>query len=91
MLRIFSPWKIPTASGGFQPVNLGTYRQHATARPLKLLSVSYSTSCYAIIYLLTPDTSHIFIATYKEIILTVNWVEPLHNKHAMYVYVSYFY
>ena len=33
VLRIFSPWKILTASAGFEPTNLGTSRQHATPRP----------------------------------------------------------
>ena len=34
-LRIFSPSKIPTASVGFEPANLGTKGQHATSRPPK--------------------------------------------------------
>ena len=37
VLRIFSPWKILMTSGGFEPVNLGTQRQHATLRPPKPL------------------------------------------------------
>ena len=35
VLRIFSPLKIPTASAGFEPANLGTKSQHVTPRPLK--------------------------------------------------------
>ena len=38
VLRIFSPWKNPTASAGFEPANLGTKGQHATSRPPKPLS-----------------------------------------------------
>ena len=37
VLRIFSPWKNPTASAGFEPANLGTKGQHATSRPPKPL------------------------------------------------------
>ena len=37
VLRIFSPWKNPTASAGFDPANLGTKGQHATFRPPKPL------------------------------------------------------
>ena len=34
----FFALKNPTASAGFEPVNLGTKGQHATSRPLKPLS-----------------------------------------------------
>ena len=37
MLRIFSSFKNPTASAGFEPANLGTKGQHATPRPPKPL------------------------------------------------------
>ena len=37
VLRNFSTWKILTASAGFEPANLSTWRQHATAKPPKLL------------------------------------------------------
>ena len=37
VLRIFSPWKNPTASAGFEPANLGTKGQHPTYRPPKPL------------------------------------------------------
>ena len=37
VLKIFSPWKNPTASAWFEPVNLGTKGQHATSRPPKPL------------------------------------------------------
>jgi hypothetical protein len=33
----FSPWKILTASAGFEPTNLGTRGQHASSRPPKPL------------------------------------------------------
>ena len=39
VLRIFSPWKILTASAGFEPANLGTERQHTTPRPSKPLEL----------------------------------------------------
>ena len=35
----FFALKNPTASAGFEPANLGTKGQHATARPLKPLTV----------------------------------------------------
>ena len=38
VLRIFSPWKNPTASAEFKPSNFGTKGQHATSGPPKLLS-----------------------------------------------------
>ena len=38
MLRIFFALKNPTASEGFEPVNLGTKGQHATSRPPKPLT-----------------------------------------------------
>jgi len=41
MLRIFSPFKIPTASAGFEPANLGTKGQHDTPRPPKPLNTIY--------------------------------------------------
>ena len=37
VLRIFSPWKIPTDLAGFEPANLDTKGQHATSRPPKPL------------------------------------------------------
>ena len=37
VLRIFSPWKDPTALVGFETANLGTKGQHATSRPPKPL------------------------------------------------------
>ena len=37
----FSPWKILTASTGFEPANLGTKGQHATSRSPKPLSHTY--------------------------------------------------
>jgi len=37
VLRIFSPFKNPTVSAGFEPANLGTKGQHATPRPPKPL------------------------------------------------------
>jgi hypothetical protein len=37
MLRIIFALKIPTASAGFEPANLGTRGQHATSRPPKQL------------------------------------------------------
>ena len=37
MLRIFFALKNPTASAGFEPVNLGTKGQHASPRPPKPL------------------------------------------------------
>ena len=36
-MRIFFALKIPTASAGFEPWNLGTKGQHATSRPPKQL------------------------------------------------------
>jgi len=49
-----SPWKILAASAGFEPVNLGTYKQHATPRPPKPLSpcltcssiISFTYACH---------------------------------------------
>ena len=38
VLRTFFALKNPTASAGFEPVNLGTKGQHATSRPPKPLS-----------------------------------------------------
>ena len=35
VVRIFFALKNPTASAGFEPVNLGTKGQHATTRPPK--------------------------------------------------------
>ena len=35
LLRIFSPWKIPTASVGFEPANLVIKGKHATSIPPK--------------------------------------------------------
>jgi len=35
VLRIFFPFKNPTALAGFEPANLGTKDQHATSRPPK--------------------------------------------------------
>ena len=40
MLRFFRP-KNPTASAGFEPVNLGTKGQHATSRPPKPFIIYY--------------------------------------------------
>jgi hypothetical protein len=40
VLRIFRP-KVPTASAGFKPSNLGTKGQHATSRPPKPLAITY--------------------------------------------------
>ena len=37
----YLPLKIPTASAGFEPTNLGTKGQHATSRPSKPLSTRY--------------------------------------------------
>ena len=37
VLRIFFALKNPTASAGFEPANLGTKGQHASARPPKQL------------------------------------------------------
>ena len=39
VLRIFVALKNPTASVGFEPANLGTKGQYATARPPKPLMV----------------------------------------------------
>ena len=39
VLRIFSPWKNPTVSAGFEPANLGTKGQNTTSRPPKPLNV----------------------------------------------------
>ena len=41
-LRIFFALKNPTASAGFEPVNLGTKGQHATPRPPKPLVLEIS-------------------------------------------------
>ena len=41
VLRIFLPLKIPTASAGFEPANLGTKGQHATSRPPKPIQSFY--------------------------------------------------
>jgi hypothetical protein len=39
VLRIFTPFKNPTVSAGFEPANLGTKGQHATSRPPKPLQI----------------------------------------------------
>ena len=41
VLRIFFRPKNPTASAGFEPANLGTKGQHATARPPKPIVCMY--------------------------------------------------
>jgi len=41
VLRIFSPFKNPTASAGFEPAILGTKGQHATPRPPKPLTPAH--------------------------------------------------
>ena len=41
VLRVFFALKNPTATAGFEPVNLGTNGQHATPRPPKTLAYIY--------------------------------------------------
>ena len=41
----FFPLKNPMALAGFEPANLGTKGQHATPRPLKLLTEDYRITC----------------------------------------------
>ena len=45
VLRIFSPWKNPTASAGFEPSNFDTKGQHATSRPPKPLLPCHKKLC----------------------------------------------
>ena len=45
VLKIFFVLKNPTASVGFEPVNLGTKGQHATFRPPKPTYVAVSDYC----------------------------------------------
>ena len=60
VLRIFSPWKIPTALAGFEPANLGTKGQHATSRPPKPLLASLLDGG------LWTSTSRCYFSAWKE-------------------------
>jgi hypothetical protein len=58
VLRIFFALKDPTASAGFEPVNMGTKGQHAASRPPKPgltlpLLVSYFTCFIPVMYQLS--------------------------------------
>ena len=57
VLRIFFRPKNPKASAGFEPANLGTKGQHATARPPKppIKSEKYRCRIYTVI---SPDDGH---------------------------------
>jgi len=51
VLRIFSPFKNPMASAGFEPANLGTKGQHATSRPpnrFTVIKINYKFSAVQI-------------------------------------------
>ena len=51
VLRIFFALKNPTASAGFEPVNLGTKGQHVTSRPPKPLLPGFKPIIIQFIYI----------------------------------------
>ena len=60
----FFTLKNPTASAGFEPVNLGTKGQHATSRPPKPLSgrtlTCYSSTCLEVLRKTTKNSTALF-------------------------------
>jgi hypothetical protein len=66
---IFFALKNPTASAGFEPVNLGSKGQHSTSRPPKPLinGLSELSSLVLLLYLLVLLPQSFLVATIKQL------------------------
>ena len=77
----FFALKIPTASSGFEPANLGTKGQHATSRPPKPLRACLSPTLWGHMWDWRCRSAHSEPWSYKDLVISITFLSLYVRKN----------